>query len=241
MRRFALVSVVSGLLACLLVAPAARGDDIEVRDVALRSVEDGMALDADFEFELTPRLAEVVATGVPLYFSVEFELTRRRWYWFDDTAASRSIHLRLSYHALSRQYRLSTGPLQQSFPTLEEALNVLKRVRNWLVVDRAVRMAGNRPAGVSTDRIPLPPPPATAFTTRGYPMRAASATMTESGASAGNDSSVPGTTGTPAAMAACRAAVLLPILVMASGDGPTNVSPASTHACAKSSFSARNP
>jgi hypothetical protein len=51
------------------------------------------------------------------------------------------MHLRLSYHALSRQYRLSTGSLQQSFPSLDEALNVLKRVRNWLVVDRAVRLA----------------------------------------------------------------------------------------------------
>lgn len=137
MRRIALVS---GFLAILLVA-SARADEIEVRDVALRSVDEGLALDADFAFELTPRLADVLANGVPLYFHVEFELTRRRWYWFDDTAASRQMHLRVSYHALSRQYRLSTGPLQQSFPTLEEALNVLKRVRNWLVVDRSVRFA----------------------------------------------------------------------------------------------------
>jgi hypothetical protein len=78
---------------------------------------------------------------VPLYFRVEFELTRRRWYWFDETAASRRMHLRLSYHALSRQYRLSTGALQQGFPTLEEALNVLKRVRNWLVVDRSISLS----------------------------------------------------------------------------------------------------
>jgi len=141
MRRIAWASAVSGLLACLLAALPARADDIEVRDVALRSVEDGLVLDADFEFELTPRLAEVVANGVPLYFHVEFELTRRRWYWFDDTATARGMHLRLSYHALSRHYRLSTGQLQQSFPTLEEALNVLKRVRNWLVLERAVRLA----------------------------------------------------------------------------------------------------
>ena len=112
-----------------------------MRDLALRSVEEGLALDADFAFELTPRLAEVVANGVPLYFSVEFELTRRRWYWFDESAASQRLQLRLSYHALSRHYRLSTGALQQSFPTLEEALNVLKRVRNWLVVERTVRFA----------------------------------------------------------------------------------------------------
>jgi hypothetical protein len=119
----------------------ARADDIDVRDVALRSRDEGLVLDADFAFELTPRLAEVVGNGVPLYFRVDFELTRSRWYWFDETAASRRLQLRLSYHALSRQYRLSTGALQQSFPTLEEALDVLKRVRNWLVVDRAVPLA----------------------------------------------------------------------------------------------------
>jgi hypothetical protein len=132
------------LVAAMLAAAPfefARADEIEVRDVALRSAERGMVLDADFAFELTPRLAEVVANGVPLYFRVEFELTRSRWYWFDETAASSRLQLRLSYHALSRQYRLSTGALQQSFPNLEEALDVLKRVRNWLVVERGTRLA----------------------------------------------------------------------------------------------------
>jgi hypothetical protein len=135
MRRIAIAFVM------LLVALSVGADEIEVRDVVLRSVDEGLALDADFAFELTPRLAEVLANGVPLYFRVEFELTRRRWYWFDETAASRQTHLRLSYHALSRQYRLSTGPLQQSFPSLEEALNVLKRVRNWRVVDRSLDLS----------------------------------------------------------------------------------------------------
>jgi hypothetical protein len=139
MRR---IAVISGFLGILLAVLPAHADEIEVRDVALYSVDEGLALDADFAFELTPRLADVVANGVPLYFRVEFELTRRRWYWFDETAASTSVSLRLSYHALSRQYRLSTGALQQSFPTLEEALNVLKRVRNWLVVDRSARLGG---------------------------------------------------------------------------------------------------
>lgn len=138
MRGIALL-VVAMLAAALL--QSAHADEIEVRDVALRSADEGLVLDADFAFELTPRLAEVVANGVPLYFRVDFELTRSRWYWFDETAASRRLLLRLSYHALSRQFRLSTGALQQSFPTLEEALDVLKRVRNWLVVERAVRLA----------------------------------------------------------------------------------------------------
>ena len=137
MRRIALCI---GWLVLLAAAPA-WADEIEVRAADLRAVEDGLVLDADFAFDLTPRLSEVVANGVPLYFQVDFELTRRRWYWFDDTAAAKRLHLRLSYHALSRQYRLSTGLLQQSFATLDEALNVLKRIRSWLVVDRTVSFA----------------------------------------------------------------------------------------------------
>lgn len=126
-------------LTALLLAVAAlnaSANEAEVRAASLEAVEDGLVLNADFSFELSQRLQEVVANGVPLYFRVEFELTRPRWYWLDEKAASRLLQLRLSYHALSRHYRLSTGLLQQNFTTLEEALNVLKRVRNWLVVDR---------------------------------------------------------------------------------------------------------
>lgn len=138
MRRIAFLL---GFVLAALAAPSAPAEGIEVLDARLRAAEDGMVVDAEFEVELTPRLAEVVANGVPVYFRVEFELSRPRWYWFDEKTASRHMHLRLSYHALSRQYRLSTGLLQQNFATLEEALNVLKRVRNWLVVDRTASFA----------------------------------------------------------------------------------------------------
>jgi len=146
-RRIAFLARLALLLASF-AACGAGADEIEVRDVSLRATEEGLVLDADFAFELTPRLAEVVANGVPLYFRVEFELIRRRWYWFDDTTAVRRLQVRLSYHALSRQYRLSTGLLQQNFATLEEALNVLKRVRNWLVVERSVSLSGDYEAAL---------------------------------------------------------------------------------------------
>jgi len=142
MRRIAFLTSLA-LLVASLAALGARADEIEVRDARLRATEEGLVLDADFSFELTPRLAEVVANGVPLYFRVDFELARRRWYWFDETTAVRRLQVRLSYHALSRQYRLSTGLLQQNFATLEEALNVLRRVRNWLVVERTVPLSGD--------------------------------------------------------------------------------------------------
>lgn len=131
-------------LACgiaLALAGPARADEIEVTEVQLAATEEGLVLATDFAFDLNARLAEAVANGVPLYFVVEFELTRRRWWWFDDKAAAKRLQIRLSYHALSRQYRLSTGVLQQNYPTLEEALNVLRRVRGWQVLDRNVVLA----------------------------------------------------------------------------------------------------
>ena len=137
MCRSAFLTRILLTLACL-ASGALRAEEPEVVAANLRAVEDGLVLDADFAFDLTPRLADVVANGVPLYFNVEFELGRRRWYWFDEKAASRKLQLRLSYHPLSRQYRLSSGPLQQNYSSLEDALGVLRRLRGWLVVDRSV-------------------------------------------------------------------------------------------------------
>jgi hypothetical protein len=129
-------------LACC-AALAARADEIDVLDARLAASEEGLLLSADFAFDLGPRLSEAVANGVPLFFVVEFELTRPRWYWFDENAASRSTQLRLSYHALSRQYRLSTGPLHQNFTTLEDALDILRRMRNWQVLERSVALGAS--------------------------------------------------------------------------------------------------
>lgn len=122
----------------LLAAALARADDIEVRDARLEPVDDGYALQADFAFEFNPRLEEAVRGGVALYFAYEFELTRPRWYWFDEKTLVRRHTVKLSYHALSRQFRLAAGVVQQSFATLEEALAVLRRLRGWAVVDRSV-------------------------------------------------------------------------------------------------------
>jgi hypothetical protein len=131
------------LVLCALASAAllAHADEIEITEARLGTTEEGVVLAADFAFDLNPRLVEAVTNGVPLYFVVEFELTRPRWYWFDEKAAAKRIQLRLSYHALSRHYRLSTGMLQQNYATLDEALSVLRRVRNWLVVERSATLA----------------------------------------------------------------------------------------------------
>ena len=141
MRRIALLPKLFLLALAIAVGTSAYADEIIVRDANLRATDEGLVLNAQFSFQITPRLAEAVQNGVPLYFELEFELSRPRWYWFDQQTVAKRMQVRLSYHALSRQYRLSTGWLQQSFGNLEEALDVLRRLRNWLVVDRTVTLA----------------------------------------------------------------------------------------------------
>ena len=136
MPGFALVGRILFVLAMLLAAPA-RAEEIEVHNALLKTTDEALLLSADFELELSPRLAEWVANGVPLHFVVEFELVRKRWWWFDEKTLTRRLQLRLSYHAVSRNYRLSSGTLQQNYASLNEAMNVLRRLRNWTVAERS--------------------------------------------------------------------------------------------------------
>ena len=126
------------LLVLLLVVPGLLlAAEIEIANPQIVAGDDGYVLSADFNFDLNQRLEEAVTKGVVLYFVTEFELTRPRWYWLDEKVVSRSRTSRLSYHALTRQYRLSTGGLHQSFDSLSEALRVLSRLRNWVVIEKA--------------------------------------------------------------------------------------------------------
>jgi len=143
MRISSICSRYIAALACM-AALSAQADEIDVVDARLASSEEGLLLSADFAFDFNPRLQEAVGNGVPLHFVVEFELTRPRWWWFDENTASRHTQWRLSYHALTRQYRLSSGALHQNFATLEEALEIMRRLRNWLVLERSVSLTGTQ-------------------------------------------------------------------------------------------------
>lgn len=129
-------AIAAGLL-LFVAAFAAWAIEISVRDPQLVASEDGYSLSADANINFNARLEEAVNKGVVLYFTADFELTRPRWYWFDEAVIRRSRTYQLSAHALmTRQYRLSTGALYQNYSTLEEALRAISRLRNWQVLDK---------------------------------------------------------------------------------------------------------
>ena len=129
--RSALRALCAGALALLVLAwaaPAARADTIPVKFAELRIEEGEVLLNAEFDLTFNPTLEEALQRGVPLYFILEFELTRGRWYWFDEKFGQTSLTYRVSYNALTRQYRVGSGLLAQTLGSLEEVERYIGRV-----------------------------------------------------------------------------------------------------------------
>ena len=121
----------------ICIAPAvAHAEGIAVTSASIDPAEDGWNLDAAFDVQFSQRLEEAVNRGVPLYFVVEFELSRPRWYWFDEKPVQLTQTYRISYTPLLRQYRLTVGTVYQNFTRFEEVTRVLSRLRGWHVADK---------------------------------------------------------------------------------------------------------
>ncbi|MDP2828695.1 MAG: DUF4390 domain-containing protein [Sulfuricellaceae bacterium] len=130
-----LLILLSGLLLCFPFA--ARADTgILVKSAELVLVDETYQLKADFETNFGATIEDALNKGVPLVFVVEFELERPRWYWLDETIASTKSQIKISYHALTKQYHLQTGEQQKTFSSLPELKAELEHIEAWPVVDR---------------------------------------------------------------------------------------------------------
>jgi hypothetical protein len=138
MRAYRRADLLGALVAIWIAVAAAAGahaQGIDVNRPTVTIADDQFVIDAQFSIALTPTLEDVLNKGVPLYFLFEFELIRPRWYWFNDRVVHVQQEYRLSYNALTRQYRLGRGNLHQNFATLPEALEVMSRVRRRVDID----------------------------------------------------------------------------------------------------------
>ena len=161
-RRCSLAYLLRCLLLIVLAAPGwAQAGRIDPLEASLNAGDDGYVLSAQFQIELGSHLEEAVSRGVPLYFLMEFDLTRNRWYWSNEHVAGKTISYRLAYNALTRQYRLSNGGLHQNFATLAEALRVMARIGALTIADKgALKLGETYQAAIrlSLDRQQLPKP-----------------------------------------------------------------------------------
>ena len=145
-RRRALALAAGVALAAMLGVRAAGADVIPVKGAELRIEEGEVLLNAEFDLALTPTLEEALQKGVPLYFVLEVELTRPRWYWLDEKVLSTSTTWRVSYAPLAQHYRVSSGAglIAQTLGSLDEVERLIGRVTSRPIARAAELSRGVR-------------------------------------------------------------------------------------------------
>ena len=116
---------------------SASAEGIKIKSFELEKIEGDWLLNASFQIELAPGLEDAVQKGVVLYFQTEFELTRGRWYWFEEKAVLAQRQIRLSYQPLTQQFRIASEGFTFSAPTITEALQAVGSIGGWRVIDNA--------------------------------------------------------------------------------------------------------
>lgn len=144
LRRRLLLAAGGAPLLPLLAPARARADVIAVESAEIR-IEDGeVLLTAAFALSINATLEEALQRGIPLYFVLDVEIVRPRWYWFDEKAAQSSVQYRVSFQPLTRQYRVASGLLSLSFDTINEIERLIGRVNARSIARAAELERGTR-------------------------------------------------------------------------------------------------
>jgi hypothetical protein len=156
MRRFTLVlATLLLLIGPQLAIPAAGPLDgeFEVRSAFIVIDRGVLQLNVHVEYPVNDRIRSALQDGVTLSFDVELNITRHRRLWWNAGVLDMTLRRELTYHAVTGRYVLrdDEGVEQESFPTLEEAIDRLGRIEDlpiliesqlkgegpWLVAVRA--------------------------------------------------------------------------------------------------------
>ena len=123
------------LIALSLFSAVANAEGIKLKSAELERVDNDWLLNATFKIELSPGLEDAVQKGVVLYFQTEFDVTRSRWYWFDEKPALAQRLTRLSYQPMTQQYRIASEGFTFSAKSIFEALQAVGSIGGWRVID----------------------------------------------------------------------------------------------------------
>lgn len=137
-RRFFYLLICSVLVFFMtLPLTSSANESIEFNEVKIEKSEEGYKLVTDISLDLPRGLENALLKGIPLYFTTQLEITRPRWYWFDEKPIESSRTIRIAYNVLTRQYNVMfTGNLQQNMNSFEDALNMVKHPPYWIFAEK---------------------------------------------------------------------------------------------------------
>jgi hypothetical protein len=159
-----------GVALVLLVALAApRGvrsagplaGDFQIRSAFVVVDHGVLQLSAHVDYPINDRIRGALRDGVTLAFDLDVTVSRHRRLWLDATVLETTLRRELTYHAVTDRYVLrdEAGVEQESFPTLEAALDKLGRVEDLPILVES-QLRGDAPwevavrAGVRRGRMP---------------------------------------------------------------------------------------
>lgn len=131
--------LLQGLVGLLLLAAGwrAQAQGIELAQLQTARRDGELTLEFAARITLPKAVEEALHRGVPVYFVAEAELRRRRWYWRDERVARVSRTWRIAYQPLTSTWRVGLGGLNQSMPTLPDAIAAVSRAAGWKIADLA--------------------------------------------------------------------------------------------------------
>jgi hypothetical protein len=153
-------SCVRSIAACLLalltsILPlSALAQEIRIRSAYIEPANEVLLLTAQVHFTLPEGAQRAIREGVELTLTLNINISRARSYWLDEDLADLTQRYELLYHAVSGRYvvrNLNSGE-QDSFPTLDAALESMQHIRRLPVLDEAlVRGAGRYEVSVQAE------------------------------------------------------------------------------------------
>lgn len=127
-----------------------------------------LSISSRFKTELPDQLKQALQQGVPLNFSLSYQLSEptiaayrfRLEHLLND---GNSVNYKLAFHPLTNRYRVTVGTFSTEYDTLDSALRAVGAIANWKVLNTGT-LRNSRPKDVkaqirlqlSTSKLPKP-------------------------------------------------------------------------------------
>ena len=132
-----LASLCALLLSSSSLSLAAALDGVlEVRSAYVNISKGVFLLHARIDYPVSETIRSALKDGVTLSFDLDARVDRERRFWFDSNIVDLTLRRELTYHAVSDRYvvRDTRSRDQQSFATLDEALDFLGKIDAWPIL-----------------------------------------------------------------------------------------------------------
>jgi hypothetical protein len=109
---------------------------LEVRSAYVNIDKGVFLLHARVDYPVGPAISNALRDGLTLTFDLDARVDRERRFWFSANIVQLTLRRELSYHAVSDRYvvRDPKSGDQQTFPTLDGALEFLGKVDAWPIL-----------------------------------------------------------------------------------------------------------